>query len=225
MFFANPADAFAIYQLHDHESTHDHRFLSMSQLQAAGLNVERTNYEVVYAGALHHSSGKATPELLNDIFYRFNMERPEDFYGHSLSVSDIVALKVDGTVSAHYVDRYGFQELHGFLSDQPLKNAEIQEYIQNHLKTREKSAIASADEVLELLTRIARREESEYTIRSEYNPDTEKYEDVVKEVPAKLADVNKALDLLGRRYKLFTDKVEHEGIAQVVFTGGDDIAD
>ena len=126
MFLANPADAFAIYQLRDHESTHDHRFLSMSQLQAAGLTVERTNYEVVYAGALHHSSGKATPELLNDIFYRFNMERPEDFYGHSLSVSDIVALKVDGAVSVHYVDRYGFQELHGFLSNQPLKNAEMQ---------------------------------------------------------------------------------------------------
>ena len=47
-------------------------------------------------------------------------------YGHSLSVSDIVALKVDGAVSVHYVDRYGFQELHGFLSDQPLKNAEMQ---------------------------------------------------------------------------------------------------
>ena len=126
MFLANPADAFAIYQLRDHESTHDHRFLSMSQLQAAGLIVERTNYEVVYVGTLHHNSGKASPELLNDIFYRFNMERPEDFYGHSLSVSDIVALKVDGAVSVQYVDRYGFQELHGFLSDQPLKNAEMQ---------------------------------------------------------------------------------------------------
>ena len=126
MFLANPADAFAIYQLRDHESTHDHRFLSMSQLQAAGLTVERTNYEVVYVGTLHHNSGKATPELLNDIFYRFNMERPEDFCGHSLFVSDIVALKVDGAVSVQYVDRYGFQELHGFLSDQPLKNAEMQ---------------------------------------------------------------------------------------------------
>lgn len=92
MFLANSTDAFAIYQLRDHESTHDHRFLSMSQLQAAGLTVERTNYEMVYTGALHHSSGKAVPELLNYIFYRFNMERPEDFYGHSLSISDIVAL-------------------------------------------------------------------------------------------------------------------------------------
>ena len=125
IFLANPADAFAIYQLRHHESTHDYRFMAMSQLQAAGLTVERTNYEMVYAGALHQTTGKAVPELLNDIFYRFNMERPDDFYGHSLSVSDIVALKVDGIVTAHYVDRYGWQELHGFLSDQPLRNAEM----------------------------------------------------------------------------------------------------
>lgn len=125
MFLANPADAFTIYQLRHHESTHDHRFMAMSQLQATGLTVERTNYEVVYAGVLHQTSSKAVPELLNDIFYRFNMERPEDFHGHSLSVSDIVALKVDGNVTAHYVDRYGWQELHGFLSDQPLRNAEM----------------------------------------------------------------------------------------------------
>ena len=125
MFLANQADAFTIYQLRDHERTHDHRFLSMSQLQAAGLTVERTNYEAVYTGDLHFASNKTIPELLNDTFYRFNMERPADFYGHSLSVSNIVALKVDGIVTAHYVDRFGWQELHGFLSDQPLRNAEM----------------------------------------------------------------------------------------------------
>lgn len=126
MFLANPVDAFAIYQLSDHESTHDHRFLSMSQLQDAGLTVDRANYEVIYTGDLNGSSHKTIPALLNRIFYDFNMECPKDFYGHSLSASDIVALKVDGTVSVHYVDRIGFQELHGFLSDQPLKNVEMQ---------------------------------------------------------------------------------------------------
>lgn len=125
MFLVNPADAFAIYQLRDHESTHDHRFLPMSQLQAAGLTVERGNYEAVYTGNLYNAAEKAVPELLNDIFYRFNMERPEDFQGHSLSVSDIVALKVNDVVTAHYVDRFGWLELYGFLSDQPLRNAEM----------------------------------------------------------------------------------------------------
>ena len=125
MFLVNPADAFAIYQLRDHESTHDLRFLPMSQLQAAGLTVERDNYAAVYTGNLYNTEGKAIPELLNNLFYRFNMERPEDFHGHSLSVSDIVALKVNDVVTAHYVDRFGWQELYGFLSDQPLRNAEM----------------------------------------------------------------------------------------------------
>ena len=125
MFLVNPADAFTIYQLRDHESTHDHRFLPMSQLQAAGLTVERGNYEAVYTGNIYNTAGKAVSELLNNLFYRFNIERPEDFQGHSLSMSDIVALKVNDVVTAHYVDRFGFQELYGFLSDQPLRNAEM----------------------------------------------------------------------------------------------------
>lgn len=126
MFLANPADAFAIYQLRNHESTRDYRFLPLNRLEAAGRTVDRVNYEPIYTADLTDLQNKTIPQLLSDIFLRFNLYRPEDFYGHSLSVSDIVALKVDGTVSAHYVDRYGFQELHGFLSDQPLKNAEIQ---------------------------------------------------------------------------------------------------
>lgn len=125
VFLANPADAFAIYQLREHASTHDLRFLPMSQLQAAGLTVERANYEVVYVDHLKTVTDKSMPELLEGIYYRFNMEHPDDFYGHSLSVGDVVALKVGGVTTAHFVDRYGWQELHGFLSDQPLRNAEM----------------------------------------------------------------------------------------------------
>ena len=125
VFLATPADAFAIYQLREHESTHDLRFLAMSQLQAAGLTVERANYEVVYVDHLKTVSDKSIPELLEGIYYRFNMEHPDDFYGHSLSVGDVVALKVGGVTTVHFVDRYGWQELHGFLSDQPLRNAEM----------------------------------------------------------------------------------------------------
>lgn len=126
IFLANPSDAFAIYQLRNHESTHGHRFLTMSELHAAGLTVERGNYEPVYTASLSEARSNSIPVLLEDTFYRFNMDRPEDFFGHSLSVSDVIVLKVNGAISAHYVDRFGFQELHGFLSDQPLKNAEMQ---------------------------------------------------------------------------------------------------
>ena len=63
---------------------------------------------------------------LEAFYVQFNINRPEDFRGHSLSVSDIVALKVGGVVSCHYVDSIGFKELEGFaLRDNYLKNAEM----------------------------------------------------------------------------------------------------
>ena len=60
------------------------------------------------------------------IYQRFNVDHPADFKGHSLSVSDIVALKQNGAVSCHYVDSIGFRELPNFLKPENyLKNAEM----------------------------------------------------------------------------------------------------
>ena len=65
-------------------------------------------------------------DKLNELYETFNIRRPEDFRGHSLSVSDIVALKQNGVVSCHYVDSWGFKELPGFLKPENyLKNAEM----------------------------------------------------------------------------------------------------
>ena len=50
------------------------------------------------------------------MFMKFNFNHPADFRGHSLSVSDIVALNTGGEVSCHYVDSIGFVELPGFFS-------------------------------------------------------------------------------------------------------------
>ena len=55
---------------------------------------------------------------MNELYETFNIRRPEDFRGHSLSVSDIVALKQNGVVSCHYVDSIGFRELSGFQDKQ-----------------------------------------------------------------------------------------------------------
>ena len=61
-----------------------------------------------------------------DQYAKFNVSRPDDFTGHSLSVSDIVALRQNGVVSCHYVDSIGFQELPGFLKPENyLKAAEM----------------------------------------------------------------------------------------------------
>ena len=54
-----------------------------------------------------------------------NYEHPADYRHPSMSVSDIVAIKRDGKVSCHYCDSFGFEQVPGFLPDNPLKNAEM----------------------------------------------------------------------------------------------------
>ena len=56
---------------------------------------------------------------------KFNTAHPQEFTGHSLSVSDIVVLRQKGAVSSHYVDSVGFVQLPAFLPDNYLKNAEM----------------------------------------------------------------------------------------------------
>lgn len=65
-------------------------------------------------------------QKMEDLYVKFNIDHPDDFRGHSMSVSDIVALKVVGEVSFHYVDSVGFQKLENFMkSENYLKNAEM----------------------------------------------------------------------------------------------------
>ena len=122
-FLNNPADAFAIYQLKRTEETRDLRFEPLERLQAVGLTVERDNYDLIYTDRLADTG--STSEKLNALWERFNIDHPADYRGHSLSISDIVALKQNGAVSCHYVDD-SFKELPAFLRpDNYLKNAEM----------------------------------------------------------------------------------------------------
>jgi hypothetical protein len=74
----------------------------------------------------HRSPGQSQEETLDKLYEQFNLNHPADFTGHSLSVSDIVALRQNGEVSCHYVDSFGFSELPSFLKPENyLKNAEM----------------------------------------------------------------------------------------------------
>ena len=123
-FLHNPADAFAIYQLKHAEQTRDLRFAPLESIAAAGMVVDKDNYDLVYTGTLDGAG--STNEKLEALFETFNVNRPEDFKGHSLSVSDIVALKQAGAVSFHYCDSAGFSEVPAFMKPENyLKNAEM----------------------------------------------------------------------------------------------------
>ena len=104
-------DTFSIYQLKDGDDTRDYRFEPYDRLLAAGLAVDRANYELVYTAPLMPGTS------LDDIFTRFNIDHPKDFKGHSLSVSDVVVLHQDGQDTAHYVDRGDFKQLPEFLQE------------------------------------------------------------------------------------------------------------
>ena len=95
-------DIFAIYQIKGAPETRDYRFEAYESLQEAGLAVDRQNYDLVHTAPL---DGKTT---LEDIYRTFNLDRPADFTGHSLSVSDIVVLTRSGKEEAHYCDSFGF---------------------------------------------------------------------------------------------------------------------
>ena len=123
-FLSNPADSFAIYQLRDNDNTAQLRFMNAEYLEKKGLSIEKENYAAVYAGGLDRRGD--TQDRLDELYETFNIRRPEDFRGHSLSVSDIVALKQNGVVSCHYVDSWGFKALPDFLKPENyLKNAEM----------------------------------------------------------------------------------------------------
>ena len=100
---------FGIYQIRDDSAGTAYAFRNMNFIESHDLQVRKEDYKLVYVGELQGNV------LLEDIFERFNIHRPEDFRGHSLSVSDIVVLNNGEKVTAHFVDSISFQELDNFL--------------------------------------------------------------------------------------------------------------
>lgn len=101
------------------DETVEDRFMRYSWLENHGREPEFDHYDVVYVGELSSGTG------LEDLFVKFNVDHPQDFTGHSLSVSDIVALKRAGVVTCHYMDSIGFPEITGFIPENYLQNAEM----------------------------------------------------------------------------------------------------
>ena len=180
-FLDNPADSFIIYQLRDNDNTAQLRFMNAEYLEKKGLSIEKGNYAAVYAGNLDRRGD--TQDRLDALYETFNIRRPEDFRGHSLSVSDIVALKQNGVVSCHYVDSWGFKALPDFLKPENyLKNAEMameDDYgmIDGVINNGPKQTVAELEEQaksgkpvsLMELTQAARREQAQ-AARQEKKP-------------------------------------------------------
>ena len=101
---------FGIYQIKDDSPGENYAFMNMSFIESHGMQIKKEDYKLVYVGELLGNMS------LDDIFERFNIDRPKDFRGHSLSVSDIVVLNDGEKVTAHFVDSISFEQLDSFLN-------------------------------------------------------------------------------------------------------------
>ena len=107
-FLESPGDMVAIYQLKP-DAPHGLRFERFDSLKEPP---DQLHYECTYA--LSANPDIPRDQLLEQQYMTFNVQRPEDFTGQSLSVSDIVALKRNGLISYHYCDWAGYKELDYF---------------------------------------------------------------------------------------------------------------
>lgn len=105
------------------------------------------------------------------------------------------------------------------IAQQNLTKLDIQEYIKKRMAEKEDALIAKQDEVLRTLTRVLRRQEMDTVVvtckerRSGYDENgkkviVEKEAPRVVQIPTRVNDLNKAAELLGRRYGLYTEKIE-----------------
>lgn len=100
----------------------------------------------------------------------------------------------------------------------------IKNYIDEKLKELEEKRVASATEVMQLLTSAMRGELDEEVVVVESIGDYCSEARVVKKKIG-LKDRIKAAELIGKRHRLFTDKVQVEGIVPVMIVGEDEIED
>ena len=105
---------YEIWQLKNTPENRELAFESTDHLKAAGKSVDKENYELVYSGKLEEGTS------LEDLYTKFNIDHPEDFRGHSMSVSDVVVIKDADGEHAHFVDSFGFTEVPEFIAEKEM---------------------------------------------------------------------------------------------------------
>ncbi len=102
-------DFYVIYQINEDAVKENYLYRNLDFIKREGIEVRGEDYSFIYGGRL------AEGESLDSLYDKFNYAHPEDFKGHSLSVSDVVVTGRGGEVKAYFVDSFGFTELPDFV--------------------------------------------------------------------------------------------------------------
>jgi phage terminase small subunit len=90
-----------------------------------------------------------------------------------------------------------------------LKNVEVKKYIDEQFEKLKNDNIADTQEIMEYLTSVMRGEQKEQVPLMYYD------KQILEEKSASIKERLKAAELLGKRYSLFTEKMELETAASV----------
>ena len=101
-----------------------------------------------------------------------------------------------------------------------LAKANIKKYIDEVMSAKDESRIASQDEILQILTDIARGITEEEVVQF-----SQLGEELRTTRKPTIKDRMKASELLGKRYRMWVDKVEADVNQQVIFEGEDMLED
>lgn len=116
---------YVIYQLKNLIDTHNIRFISLASLSEQGRKPNISTYDKVYESNLTNFK-QVDDDIwrqLEAIDTRFNIDRPEGFEEHSLSVSDVVVVKN----KPYYVNTFGFKALKDFKASPEREQKQIEE--------------------------------------------------------------------------------------------------
>ena len=147
-------DKYGIYQLKPNLELDSLRFEGTESLKRMGITkdnfdaIKPENYTLLYVGELSELQKETQGATLEAIFEKFNLDHPEDFRGHSLSVSDIVVLHQNGQNTAHFVDFFGYTEIPDFLREQTPEKDEMQDTSGHNVQKTEPEI--GRDEIIDL---------------------------------------------------------------------------
>lgn len=147
-------DKYGIYQLKPNPELDSLRFEGTESLKRMGITkdnfdaIKPENYTLLYVGELSELQKETQGATLEAIFEKFNLDHPEDFRGHSLSVSDIVVLHQNGQNMAHFVDSFGYTEIPDFLREQTPEKEEMQDTSGHNVQKTEPEI--DGDEIIDL---------------------------------------------------------------------------